>query len=122
MSNMQEDKKSKVKKGWLAVRVGLEDEDGGFQRFVIPISYLYHPLFKRLLEKAHEVYGYHTSGGFIVKKQDVLKFMISRQNQGCCDLAFGVKRFMVLVDLEIVYVRDLGGRPRQWWQLVLGKF
>ncbi|KAJ6302479.1 hypothetical protein OIU77_016549 [Salix suchowensis] len=25
---MQEDKKSKVKKGWLAVRVGLEDEDG----------------------------------------------------------------------------------------------
>jgi SAUR family protein len=62
MSNMQEDKKSKVKKGWLAVRVGLEDEDGGFQRFVIPISYLYHPLFKRLLEKAHEVYGYHTTG------------------------------------------------------------
>ncbi|KAF9666022.1 hypothetical protein SADUNF_Sadunf16G0185700 [Salix dunnii] len=62
MSNMQEDKKSKVKKGWLAVRVGLEDEDGGFQRFVIPISYLYHPLFKHLLEKAHEVYGYHTSG------------------------------------------------------------
>jgi SAUR family protein len=62
MSNMQEDKKSKVKKGWLAVRVGLEDEDCGFQRFVIPISYLYHPLFKRLLEKAHEVYGYHTTG------------------------------------------------------------
>ncbi|KAG6658695.1 hypothetical protein CIPAW_04G179800 [Carya illinoinensis] len=52
----------KVKKGWLAVRVGLEDEDGEFQRFVIPISYLYHPLFKRLLEKAHEVYGYHTTG------------------------------------------------------------
>ncbi|GMP26502.1 hypothetical protein CsSME_00002913 [Camellia sinensis var. sinensis] len=51
---MQEEKKMKVKKGWLAVRVGLEDEDGGFQRFVIPISYLYHPLFKRLLEKAHE--------------------------------------------------------------------
>ncbi|KAH8481140.1 hypothetical protein POPTR_019G002201v4 [Populus trichocarpa] len=61
MSNTQEDKK-KVKKGWLAVRVGLEEEDGGFQRFVIPISYLYHPLFKRLLEKAHEVYGYHTTG------------------------------------------------------------
>ncbi|XVF60968.1 hypothetical protein PTKIN_Ptkin08bG0090200 [Pterospermum kingtungense] len=57
----QEDKKAKVKKGWLAVEVGLED-DGGFQRFVIPISYLYHPLFKRLLDKAHEVYGYHTTG------------------------------------------------------------
>ncbi|PIA47352.1 hypothetical protein AQUCO_01400195v1 [Aquilegia coerulea] len=59
---MQEDKKMKVKKGWLAVRVGLEDEDGGFQRFVIPIAYLYHPLFKRLLEKAKEIYGYHTTG------------------------------------------------------------
>ncbi|XP_022741833.1 auxin-induced protein 6B-like [Durio zibethinus] len=52
--------KAKVKKGWLGVHVGLE-EDGGFQRFVIPISYLYHPLFKLLLEKAHEVYGYHTT-------------------------------------------------------------
>ncbi|KAJ7945151.1 Auxin-responsive protein [Quillaja saponaria] len=58
-----EDKKMKVKKGYLAVQVGLEDEDGDeSQRFAIPISYLYHPLFKRLLEKAHEVYGYHTTG------------------------------------------------------------
>ncbi|KAF9608434.1 hypothetical protein IFM89_009800 [Coptis chinensis] len=56
-----DEKKMKVKKGWLAVRVGLEDEDGGFQRFVIPIFYLYHPLFKRLLEKAKEIYGYHTT-------------------------------------------------------------
>ncbi|KAA8547060.1 hypothetical protein F0562_003489 [Nyssa sinensis] len=59
---MQEEKKMKVKKGWLAVQVGLEEEDGCFQRFVIPISYLYHPLFQRLLDKAHEVYGYHTTG------------------------------------------------------------
>ncbi|GFP87049.1 auxin-induced protein 10a5 [Phtheirospermum japonicum] len=41
---------------------GLEDEDGGFQRFSIPISYLYHPLFQNLLDKAREVYGYNTSG------------------------------------------------------------
>ncbi|KAG8501709.1 hypothetical protein CXB51_003902 [Gossypium anomalum] len=56
--------KGKVKKGWLAVEVGLEEEDEeqGFQRFVIPISYLYHPLFKQLLDKAYEVYGYHTKG------------------------------------------------------------
>ncbi|KAI3462398.1 hypothetical protein Pfo_019061 [Paulownia fortunei] len=54
-SIMQENKKMKVKKGWLAVRVGLEEE---FQRFTIPISYLYHPLFKTLLDKAHEAYGY----------------------------------------------------------------
>uniref|UniRef100_A0A7N0U0M8 SAUR family protein n=1 Tax=Kalanchoe fedtschenkoi TaxID=63787 RepID=A0A7N0U0M8_KALFE len=51
-----------VKKGCVAVRVGSEDEDGGFQRFVIPISYLYHPLFNKLLERAQEVYGYHTAG------------------------------------------------------------
>ncbi|KAL2532799.1 SAUR-like auxin-responsive protein family [Abeliophyllum distichum] len=62
-NNMQEGiKKAKVKKGWLAVRVGLEDEDGGFQRFVIPISYLYHPLFKQLLDIAREVYGYTSAG------------------------------------------------------------
>ncbi|CDP21647.1 unnamed protein product [Coffea canephora] len=53
----------KVKKGFLAVEVGLEDEGNkGFQRFVIPISYLYHPLFQRLLDKAHEVYGYQVNG------------------------------------------------------------
>ncbi|CAL9043886.1 auxin-responsive protein SAUR32-like [Musa acuminata AAA Group] len=61
---MQEDKKTKVKKGSLTVRVGLEDgeDGGGTRKFVIPISYLYHPLFKRLLESAQEVYGYHSSG------------------------------------------------------------
>ncbi|KAI4330090.1 hypothetical protein MLD38_028397 [Melastoma candidum] len=65
---MQEDgKKMKVKKGWLAVQVGTEEEDasgggGPGIRFVIPISYLYHPLFKRLLDRAHETYGYHSAG------------------------------------------------------------
>ncbi|RDX66372.1 Auxin-responsive protein SAUR32, partial [Mucuna pruriens] len=49
----------KVKKGWLAVQV---EEGGGCQRFEIPIWYLYHPLFKHLLDKAYEVYGYHTEG------------------------------------------------------------
>ncbi|WOL04644.1 hypothetical protein Cni_G13366 [Canna indica] len=48
----------KVKKGSLTVRVGLEGEEGSFRKFVIPISYLYHPLFKRLLEAALEAYGY----------------------------------------------------------------
>ncbi|KAL3844772.1 hypothetical protein ACJIZ3_002175 [Penstemon smallii] len=60
--NFHEEKKMKVKKGWLAVQVGLEEEDGGFQRFSIPISYLYHPLFQNLLDKAREIYGYHTNG------------------------------------------------------------
>ncbi|XP_014508049.1 auxin-induced protein 6B [Vigna radiata var. radiata] len=61
----QEIKKMKVKKGWLAVEVEEESEEGcgeGSHRFMIPISYLYHPLFKNLLDKAYEVYGYHTQG------------------------------------------------------------
>ncbi|KAI3866856.1 hypothetical protein MKW92_029387 [Papaver armeniacum] len=63
---MQEEKKmNKVKKGWLAVQVGLEEE-GGFQRFVIPISYLYHSLFKQLLDAAQEVYGYQANGPLIL--------------------------------------------------------
>ncbi|GMG99847.1 hypothetical protein Nepgr_001687 [Nepenthes gracilis] len=57
---MQEDKKTKLKKGSLAVQVGLEGED--IQKFVIPISYLHHPLFSGLLDKAREVYGYHADG------------------------------------------------------------
>ncbi|KAL5704320.1 hypothetical protein ACHQM5_022765 [Ranunculus cassubicifolius] len=59
---MQDEKKMKVKKGCIAVRVGVDDGEAGFQRFVIPISYLYNPLFQRLLEKAKETYGYHTTG------------------------------------------------------------
>ncbi|KAJ3695930.1 hypothetical protein LUZ60_001307 [Juncus effusus] len=59
---MEDERRSKVKKGSLAVQVGLEGEEGGFKRFVIPISYLYHPLFRRLLDTAQEVYGYDSSG------------------------------------------------------------
>lgn len=57
--------KLKLKKGWVAVHVGLEDEDdeGGFNRFSIPISYLYHPLFQRLLDEAREIYGYNYTSG-----------------------------------------------------------
>ena len=53
-----ERKQGKVKKGWLAVRV---DEDQ--RRFSIPIAYLYHPLFRRLLEAARDTYGYDYSSG-----------------------------------------------------------
>jgi SAUR family protein len=52
-----EEKRGKVKKGWLAVRV---DEDQ--RRFVIPIAYLYHPLFRRLLEAARDAYGNESAG------------------------------------------------------------
>ncbi|KAF7086116.1 hypothetical protein CFC21_089459 [Triticum aestivum] len=59
------EKKGKVKKGWLAVRVGqaqAEQQGDGFRRFVIPIAYLYHPLFQRLLEAARDTYGYSSAG------------------------------------------------------------
>ncbi|KAG6498542.1 hypothetical protein ZIOFF_038262 [Zingiber officinale] len=61
---MQEvaEKRMKVKKGWLTVKVGNLDGGDGYQSFTIPISYLYHPLFSRLLESAGEVYGFRSSG------------------------------------------------------------
>ncbi|KAL7142066.1 hypothetical protein ABFS83_08G097600 [Erythranthe nasuta] len=71
MQMRQDEKKRKVKKGWVAVQVGFggtineQNQDYScteFTRFVIPISYLYNPLFQRLLDKAREVYGYHAPG------------------------------------------------------------
>ncbi|XP_075520635.1 auxin-responsive protein SAUR32-like [Primulina tabacum] len=57
---MHEKKKMKVKKGCLKVWVGLEDEE--CQGFMIPISYLYHPIFKTLLERTRDAYGYEVAG------------------------------------------------------------
>ncbi|KAK9110250.1 hypothetical protein Sjap_018310 [Stephania japonica] len=56
----KEKKKMKAKKGWLAVKVGLEDDR--LERFAIPMYYLHNPLFKPLMERAKETYGYSTSG------------------------------------------------------------
>lgn len=47
-----------VPKGYLAVYVGPE-----LRRFIIPTSHLSHPLFKVLLEKAEEEFGFDHSGG-----------------------------------------------------------
>ncbi|ONK65437.1 uncharacterized protein A4U43_C07F37110 [Asparagus officinalis] len=57
------EKRSKIKKGFMAVRVGLEEEEEDrFERFTIPVAYLHHPLFRSLLETSREVYGYASSG------------------------------------------------------------
>lgn len=76
----------KMKKGWLAVEVGLEDEDGGSQRFSIPISNLYHPLFQSLLDKARETYGYNTNGPLrlpcSVEDFHNVRWRIERENGG----------------------------------------
>ncbi|EYU20634.1 hypothetical protein MIMGU_mgv1a025877mg [Erythranthe guttata] len=67
---MEERKKMKLKKGWVVVQVGLseisndqiQDYCSNFsKRFYVPISYLYNPLFQKLLEKASEIYGYQTN-------------------------------------------------------------
>ncbi|KAK9941703.1 hypothetical protein M0R45_007399 [Rubus argutus] len=52
-----------VPKGHFAVYVG----EGKKKRFVIPISYLNHPLFLDLLNKAQEEFGYdHPTGGLTI--------------------------------------------------------
>ncbi|KAJ6848327.1 putative auxin-responsive protein SAUR32 [Iris pallida] len=65
MTHIDQDHKlsMRVKKGCIAVLVGVAGGgEDGFKRFVIPISHLYHPLFKSLLDAAREVYGYPSSG------------------------------------------------------------
>ncbi|RWW38890.1 hypothetical protein BHE74_00055833, partial [Ensete ventricosum] len=62
MQEEEEKRRRKVKKGSLTVTVGTEVEAGGFRRFVIPISYLYHPLFAGLLDSARDTYGFRSSG------------------------------------------------------------
>lgn len=50
-----------VPKGYLAVYVGPE-----LRRFIIPTSYLSHSLFKLLLEKVEEEFGFDHSGGLTI--------------------------------------------------------
>ncbi|KAG8376266.1 hypothetical protein BUALT_Bualt09G0045300 [Buddleja alternifolia] len=50
-----------VPKGYLAVYVGPE-----LRRFIIPTRYLSDPLFKVLLEKVEEEFGFDQSGGLTI--------------------------------------------------------
>ncbi|XP_059643228.1 auxin-induced protein 15A [Cornus florida] len=47
--------------GFLAIYVGEER-----QRFVVPTGYLSHPLFKMLLEKAYNEFGFEQRNGLVV--------------------------------------------------------
>lgn len=53
-----------VKKGWVAMRVGTLEQGNkeGASKFMIPISHLHHPHFRRLLEKVEEIHGFSSEG------------------------------------------------------------
>ncbi|KAL2254820.1 auxin-induced protein 15A-like [Sesamum indicum] len=54
-----------VPKGHLAVYVG--ENASKINRFVVPISYLKHPLFQDLLRSSEEEYGFdHPMGGLTI--------------------------------------------------------
>ncbi|GFP85960.1 indole-3-acetic acid-induced protein arg7 [Phtheirospermum japonicum] len=56
-------KQDYVPKGHLAVYVGENNKN----RFVVPISYLNHPLFQNLLKSYEEEYGFdHPMGGLTI--------------------------------------------------------
>ncbi|KAL2503339.1 SAUR-like auxin-responsive protein family [Forsythia ovata] len=61
-----------VPKGYLAVYVGPE-----LRRFIIPTSYLSDPLFKVLLEKVEEEFGFDHSGGLTIPcETETFKFLL----------------------------------------------
>ncbi|GAA0146138.1 hypothetical protein Leryth_011536 [Lithospermum erythrorhizon] len=63
----------RVPKGFLAVYVGVNDK----RRFVIPLSYLKNPIFKKFLKQAEEEYGFdHPIMGGLTFPCDVDSFLI----------------------------------------------
>ncbi|OIW19336.1 hypothetical protein TanjilG_03470 [Lupinus angustifolius] len=62
-----------VPKGYLAVYVGPEH-----RRFIVPTSYLSHSLFKVLLEKAAEEFGFDQSGGLTIPCEiETFKYLLN---------------------------------------------
>lgn len=58
--------KKEIAKGHIAVYVG-ERYYNKHRKFVVPISYLEHPLFQELLRKAEDEYGFdHPMGGLTI--------------------------------------------------------
>lgn len=62
-----------VPKGYLAVYVGRE-----LRRFIIPTSYLSDPLFKVLLEKVEEEFGFDHSGALTIPCEiETFKYLLN---------------------------------------------
>ncbi|TYI17344.1 hypothetical protein ES332_A07G017600v1 [Gossypium tomentosum] len=61
-----------VPKGYLAVYVGPE-----LRRFIIPTTYLTHPVFKVLLEKPKDEFGYDHNGGLTLPCEiEIFKYLL----------------------------------------------
>ncbi|XP_062112739.1 protein SMALL AUXIN UP-REGULATED RNA 12 [Humulus lupulus] len=61
LREFEEEEGSQIPTGFLAVYVGEER-----QRFVVPTTFLSHPLFKMLLEKAYDEFGFQQRNGLVV--------------------------------------------------------
>ncbi|XP_004494851.2 auxin-responsive protein SAUR32-like [Cicer arietinum] len=53
-------------KGCIAIKVGHGEDQ---QRFTVPLNYLNHPLFVKLLKEAEEEYGFAQQGTIIIPCQ-----------------------------------------------------
>ncbi|KMT00045.1 hypothetical protein BVRB_1g018730 [Beta vulgaris subsp. vulgaris] len=79
-----EDRVTRTPKGHLVVYVRPTEEGGtaAARRVVVPVIYVNHPLFKRLLEEAEEKYGFDHPGGITipcpVSEFEALKTKIAR--------------------------------------------
>ena len=70
-----------VPKGYLAVYVGPE-----LRRFIVPTSYLSHSLFKVLLEKAEEEFGFDQSGALTIPCEvETFKFLLKHMENNLKD-------------------------------------
>lgn len=55
----KKDQMKEIPKGSFAVMVGRGEEQ---QKFIVPVMYIYHPLFTKLLKEAEEEYGFNHQG------------------------------------------------------------
>lgn len=71
-----------VPKGHFAVYVGKQEEKT--KRFVVPVTFLKHPLFQALLSEAEEEFGFdHKMQGLTIPcAEDVFINLISRLSNG----------------------------------------
>ncbi|KAI8028310.1 hypothetical protein LOK49_LG02G02983 [Camellia lanceoleosa] len=64
------ERSKRASKGHFVVYVGDhrggDDDQDVMKRFEVPTSYLKNPIFKQLLEKAAEEYGFHSEKGIVL--------------------------------------------------------